>query len=135
MGRIQVFYLFSPLFLGRNKLLTNDFRLWDRLYLAVEPVDMRKSFNGLWAEASNRLRENPFDGALFVFTNKQRNRIKILYWDGSGAWVFAKRLEKGRFSWPGGSDVCKLSILPRALGMLIEGIELKDKCKKVWFER
>lgn len=64
-----------------------------KVYLAVEPVDMRKSFNGLWAEASNRLRENPFGGALFVFTNKQRNRIKILYWDGTGVWVFAKRLD------------------------------------------
>lgn len=106
-----------------------------KVYLAVEPVDMRKSFNGLWAEASNRLRENPFDGALFVFTNKQRNRIKILYWDGTGVWVFAKRLEKGRFSWPTGMKGPKLTIITRALGMIIEGIELKDKCKKVWFER
>lgn len=106
-----------------------------KVFLAVEPVDMRKSFNGLWAEANNTLRENPFSGALFVFTNKRRDRLKILYWDGSGAWVFAKRLEKGRFSWPAGCDTNKLSIIPRALGMLIEGIQLKDSCKKVWFER
>lgn len=106
-----------------------------KVFLALKPVDMRKSFNGLWAEASERLGENPFGGALFVFTNKQRNRIKILYWDGTGVWVFAKRLEKGRFSWPAGMQGAKLSIIPRALGMLIEGIELKDMCKKVWFER
>lgn len=106
-----------------------------KVYLAVQPVDMRKSFNGLWAEASEVLEEDPFSGSLFVFTNKRRDRIKILYWDGSGVWVFAKRLEKGRFSWPRGSDALKLSLTPQALGMLLEGIDLKDGCKKVWFER
>jgi len=64
-----------------------------KVYLAVQPVDMRKSFNGLWAEASEVLEEDPFSGSLFVFTNKRRDRIKILYWDGSGVWVFAKRHE------------------------------------------
>jgi len=106
-----------------------------KVYLAAEPVDMRKSFNGLWAEATERLRENPFEGGLFVFANKRRDRLKILYWDGSGAWVFAKRLEKGRFSWPSGSDSRKLSIAPQALSMLLEGIQLKDGHKKAWFER
>ncbi len=108
-----------------------------KVFVAIDPVDMRKSFNGLWAEATNHLRENPFEGALFVFTNKRRDRVKILYWDGSGAWIFAKRLEKGRFSWPphSGSSERKLSILPPALSMLLEGIQLKDYCKKSWFER
>lgn len=106
-----------------------------KVYLAAEPVDMRKSFNGLWAEAAERLRENPFEGGLFVFANKRRDRLKILYWDGSGAWVFAKRLEKGRFSWPSGSNPLKLSITPQALAMLLEGIQLKDGHKKAWFER
>ncbi|MDQ8196433.1 IS66 family insertion sequence element accessory protein TnpB [Coraliomargarita sp. SDUM461004] len=106
-----------------------------KVYLAVEPVDMRKSFNGLWTEASDVLKEDPFRGSLFVFANKRRDRIKILYWDGSGVWVFAKRLEKGCFSWPRGSDACKLSLTPQALGMLLEGIDLKDGCKKTWYER
>ena len=97
-----------------------------RVYLAVQPVDMRKSFSGLWAEASTQLREDPFTGALFAFSNKRRDRLKILYWDGSGAWVFAKHLEKGRFSWLVGTDTHKLSIAPQALGMLLEGINLKD---------
>ncbi len=106
-----------------------------KVYLAVEPVDMRKSFNGLWAEASDRLREDPFSGALFVFANKRRDRLKILYWDGSGVWVFAKRLEEGRFSWPRGSDARKLDLSPQALAMLLDGIDLKKGCKKAWYER
>jgi transposase len=62
-----------------------------RIFLAVEPVDMRKQFNGLWAEAQGRLEEDSFNGALFVFTNKRRNLVKLLYWYGSGVWVFANR--------------------------------------------
>jgi transposase len=106
-----------------------------RIFLAVEPVDMRKQFNGLWAEAQGRLEEDPFDGALFVFTNKRRNLVKMLYWDGSGVWVFAKRLEKGRFSWPIGSDRTKLSLAPESMTLLLGGIDLKDGCKKAWYER
>ena len=106
-----------------------------RVFLSVEAVDMRKSFHGLWAEASVRLKEDPFGGALFAFTNKRRDRLKILYWDGRGVWVFAKRLEKGRFSWPVGSDTQKLSITPQAPWMLLEGIDLKDGHKKAWYER
>ena len=106
-----------------------------KVYLAVSPVDMRKSFNGLWTEASERLKEDPLSGALFVFANKRRDRIKILYWDGSGLWVFAKRLEKGRFTWPSGSNDHKLSLTPQSLGMLLEGIDLRKGCKKAWYER
>lgn len=50
---------------------------------------MRQQFNGLWAQAEQKLREDPRQGALFAFTNKDRNRIKLLYWDGSGVWIFA----------------------------------------------
>jgi transposase len=64
-----------------------------RIYLAIEPVDMRKHFDGLWALASEKLQEDPFSGSLFVFTNKSHDRLKILFWDGSGVWVLAKRLE------------------------------------------
>ena len=58
-----------------------------RVFVALEPCDMRKSFNGLEALVANRLKECVKDGALFLFTNKKRNRLKVLYWDGSGLWV------------------------------------------------
>ena len=106
-----------------------------KIYLAVEPVDMRKQFNGLWALATERLREDPRQGAAFIFGNKDRDRIKILYWDGTGSWIFAKRLEKGRFTWPQGSDAIKVSLAPEALTMLLAGIDLKDGCRKAWYER
>jgi len=106
-----------------------------KIYVAVEAVDMRKQFNGLWALAVERLHEDPRHGAVFAFTNKHKDRLKLLYWDGSGVWVLAKRLEKGRFSWPVGSDSTKLALTPEALTMLLAGIDLKDGCKKAWYER
>jgi transposase len=106
-----------------------------RIYLAVEPVDMRKQFNGLWSLAEQKLQENPRGGSVFVFVNKDRDRLKMLYFDGTWTWVFAKRLEKGRFTWPVGSDRTKLSLAPEALTMLQAAIDLQDSCKKAWYER
>ena len=106
-----------------------------RVFLAVEPTDMRKGFEGLHALASERPREDVRSGALFVFTNKDRDRVKILCWDGTGVWVAAKRLEKGRFSWPAMNGSAKVSLEPAALTMLLAGIDLKDGCKKAWYER
>ena len=107
-----------------------------KVFVALDPVDMRKQFNSLWALALEKLQEDPFAGALFVFGNKDRDRLKILYWDGTGAWVRAKRLEKGKFSWPhSASGQTKLSLTPEALSMLVSGIELKDGLRKAWYER
>ncbi|WP_309397917.1 IS66 family insertion sequence element accessory protein TnpB [Cerasicoccus maritimus] len=105
-----------------------------RVFVAVEPVDMRKQFDGLWAVARDRLKENPKEGAIFAFSNKARTRLKLLYWDGSGVWIFAKRIEQGKLSWPLGSDGKKLSIKPTALMMLMNGIDLKDGMQKAWYE-
>ncbi len=106
-----------------------------RIFLACKAVDMRKQFDGLWAEAKNQLGEDPFGGALFVFSNRDRNRVKLLYWDGTGVWIFAKRLEKGRFTWPTGTTGKKVHLAPEALTMLLGGIDLKDGCRKAWYER
>jgi transposase len=106
-----------------------------KIYLAIEPVDMRKQFDGLWAVAQQKLRVDPSNGALFVFVNKRRNLLKMLYFDGTGPWIFAKRLEKGRFSWPAGTTPGKLSLRPEAVTLLINGIDLRDGCRKAWYER
>lgn len=70
-----------------------------RVFLALGSTDMRKGYEGLRGLVVHQLNEDPLSGHLFVFTNRQRNRLKILYWDGTGLWVCGKRLEKGRFSW------------------------------------
>lgn len=108
-----------------------------KIYVALEPCDMRKSFNGLCAVAQEKLGEDPQNGALFAFINKRRNRLKLLYYDGTGLWVLAKRLEAGTFSWPqpGRSDQSKLTLTPEALGMLTDGIDLRDGCRRAWYER
>lgn len=107
-----------------------------RVFLCVEPCDMRKSFNGLHQIVTAKLGEDPHSGALFAFTNKRRSLLKILYWDGSGLWVLAKRLEKGNFSWPKGSDVTegKLCLSPTALAFLLDGIDMREGCRKPWYE-
>lgn len=107
-----------------------------RVMIALEPCDMRKSFNGLAGIASSQLEEDVTSGTVFIFTNRLRNRIKILYFDGSGLWVMAKRLEKGRFSWPESTDPNqkKLSLSPKALAMLTDGMELREGCTKAWYE-
>jgi transposase len=63
-----------------------------KVCVAVEPCDMRKGFNGLFAAVTERLGEDPKGGALYVFCNRRRNRMKILYFDGTGLWVLTKRL-------------------------------------------
>ena len=71
-----------------------------RIYVAVEAVDMRKGFDGLYGLVRDQLGQDPLSGYLFLFSNRTRTRLKALVWDGSGLWVCAKRLEKGRFRWP-----------------------------------
>ena len=67
-----------------------------RIYLAPGATDMRKGFNGLYGLVRDQLLCDPLSGHLFLFSNAQRNRLKVLFWDASGLWVCAKKLEKGR---------------------------------------
>lgn len=108
-----------------------------KVFVAIEPADMRKSFDGLSGLVEQHLQSNPYDGALYLFTNKRRNRIKILFWDGNGLWVAAKRLEQGQFSWPSPSrkGQQKLSLTPEALALLTDGIDLKGASMRPWYER
>jgi transposase len=93
-----------------------------RIFVALDPVDMRQSFNGLYARVQTVLQEEPTSGHWFVFTNKPRNRLKILFWDGSGLFVCAKRLEKGTLGWPAGEGK-SLCLRAEELTLLIHGIE------------
>jgi transposase len=107
-----------------------------KIYVALEPCDMRKGFNGLYASASLHLREGRLGtDQLFVFTNKRRDRIKLLYFDGTGLWVAGKRLERGRFSWPvAEKGRAKLRLRPEALQMLIDGVDLRGATLRPWYE-
>jgi transposase len=108
-----------------------------RVFLALEPCDMRKSFDSLHALVVSQLGEDPRGGAVFAFTNRSRTLIKLLHWDGTGTWIYAKRLEKGTYFWPrpGEGRDGKLRLDPVALAMLTDGIELKGARMRGWYER
>lgn len=91
--------------------------------------------NRLWTAASERLQEDPKSGAVFCFINKERTRLKLLYWDGTGVWVLAKRVERGWFSRAAASDERqKIALAPEALAMLVSGVDLKQGTLKPWYE-
>ena len=93
-----------------------------RIFLALTPVDGRKSFNGLHCLVKETLQQDPISGFLFVFTNRSRNRLKILFWDGSGLCLFCKRLERGTYAWPTGDNASR-TLRPEELQLLIHGVE------------
>lgn len=93
-----------------------------RVYLAMGPTDMRKGFDGLSVLAQEMLKQDPFSGHLFVFRGKRGDLVKVLYWDGQGFCLFAKRLEKGRFVWPLTKEG-SVTLTPAQLSMLLEGID------------
>ena len=107
-----------------------------KIFVATAPCDLRMSFNGLWTAAQQQLGEDPKNGALFVFGNRRRNRLKILYCDGSGVCVLAKRLEEGTFHWPqsAGEPGAKIRLAPAALQLLLDGVDLKDGARRAWYE-
>jgi len=94
------------------------------VYLCRECVDMRKSINGLSVLVEQALGLDPFAPQLFVFCNRQRDKIKILYWERTGFVLWYKRLEKHRFAWslPGDQDV--LALTGRELNWLLDGIDV-----------
>jgi transposase len=93
-----------------------------RIFVALEPLDMRLGFNGLYGWVQNILGEEPTSGHWFVFLNKRRNRLKILTHDGSGLWLLNKRLEIGTYARPTGEGKSRC-LRPEELTLLIHGIE------------
>ena len=106
-----------------------------KVVLAVEPVELRKSFNGLYEMARNELEEAPEDCAWFSFSTRSRTRVTVLCFDGTGCWVSVKRLEEGTFSWPKGLDKTKLPLRPEALNLLLDGVDLRGAKMRPWYQR
>jgi transposase len=108
-----------------------------RIVIALDPCDMRAGINTLHALVSGRLQEEVKNGALFVFTNKRRRLLKVLYWDGTGLWLLTKRLEAGTFSWPraAADGQTKLALKPEAFAMLTDGIDMHGAKPRGWYER
>ena len=93
-----------------------------RIWLAAGRTDMRKGFDGLSALVQQKLAQDPYCGHLFVFRGRRGDLLKVLWYDGQGLCLFAKRLERGRFIWPSPADG-RVVISPAQLGMLLEGID------------
>ncbi len=93
-----------------------------RVWLAAGLTDKRKGFDGLAMLAQSALTEDPFSGHVFVFRGRRGDIIKLLWWDGQGFCLFAKRLEKGRFVWPQAASGA-VSLTPAQLSILLEGID------------
>jgi len=93
-----------------------------RVYLTCGVTDMRKGFDGLAAQVQLTLQLDPHGGALFVFRGRHGDLIKVLWWDGQGLCLFAKRLERGRFLWPQAKDG-SVVLTAAQLSMLLEGID------------
>jgi len=109
-----------------------------KIYLACGVTDMRKGFDGLSILAQDALKQDPFSGAIFCFRGRRGDLVKILYWDGQGFCLFAKRLEKGRFTWPvthaaraSSTTDGAVTLSPAQMSMLLEGLEWRTP-QKTW---
>jgi transposase len=95
-----------------------------RVLVATKPVDFRKGAEGLAALVCETMKADPFSGAVYVFRAKRADRVKLIYWDGTGVCLFAKRLEDGKFRWPSVQDgVIRLSAAE--FSALLEGLDWK----------
>jgi transposase len=107
-----------------------ELRAGTRIWIAADVTDMRRGFQGLSAQVQTVLEQQPFSGHVFVFRGRRGDTIKILWFDGDGLCLFAKRLERGRFIWPQATEGTVL--LTRAqLSMLLEGIDWR-RPERTW---
>lgn len=109
-----------------------------KVYLARQPTDMRKSFRGLIALTEAVLRQQPDSGHLFVFVNRRRDLLKILYWDGTGFCIWYKRLERGSFQAPitaAGENAPGLELNAVQLSLMLQGIDLTTARQRLRFQR
>jgi len=107
-----------------------------RVYLCTSPCDMRRSFDGLHALVAGAMKLDAFAGHLFCFSNRRRDRVKILYWDRDGFAVWAKRLEEGTYAMPfEEGDEPRREITALELGALLSGIDLSVAKRRKRYRR
>ena len=107
-----------------------------RVYLAAGATDMRKGFEGLYGLVRDRLELDPRSGHLFLFANRQRTRLKLVCFDGTGLWVCAKRLERGRFHWPETEPgATRVQLGAHELALLLGGLDLAELRPRRWYRQ
>lgn len=105
-----------------------------RYFLCCSTIDMRNGFDGLAGIVRNHLEKDPVSGDIFIFFNKNRTHVKLLYWDGDGFALYYKRLEKGRFTLPAHKGLSK-QVKREELLMLLEGLSFKAMSKKMRYKK
>jgi len=103
-----------------------------RVFLALGSTDMRKAINGLSIMVEQHLSRDPFSGDLFVFCNRRRNMIKVLYWDKNGFCLWHKRLEEHKFQWPESAEEVVM-IGPRELEWLLDGLDFTSAHQQLFY--
>jgi transposase len=106
------------------------------IYLAVEPTDMRKGFDGLSRLVAEHIEKNVLDGGLYVFVNRRGDRLKLLWWDEDGLALFYKRLEQGTFQRPPvAADAQRVALTPTELALILGGIDLNSARQRRRYRR
>ncbi len=106
-----------------------------RIYLAIASVDMRKGFDGLCGLVTDTLAQDPLSGALFLFINRRRDRLKVLYWDGDGLAIWYRRLEQGTFQIPlVGEGTASVAMQSEEFTMLLRGIDFSNVTRRKRFQ-
>ncbi len=104
------------------------------IFVATAPVDLRKAFDGLAILVRNSLGHDPLNGSLYIFGNRRRDRIKILFWEPGGYWLCMRRLEQGTFRWPKPDAVCA-RYSREELTLLLGGIDLAQTRPRKWYRK
>lgn len=105
-----------------------------RIYVATGATDMRLSFDGLYSLVIGQIRQSPQSGHLFLFANKRKDRMKIYFYDGSSAWVCARRMEQGRMRWPSSADG-HVQLTQAEFAMLLGGIDPAETKQRKWLRQ
>lgn len=106
-----------------------------RIFVCLQPADMRRSFDGLSAMVSQVLGADPHSGHLFVFRNRRGDRMKVLYWDRDGFALWYKRLEEGTFRFRAPADAAQVEWTPAELALVLEGIDVRAARRQKRYRR